>query len=163
MVSLRHMNLVAVLSRHDGRLLWSYSQDLEAQHDPTSLANGNVLIFDNGATRKWSRVIEVDPQTKEVVWHYTPRGKEEFYSNGRGLAQRFPNGNTMVVSSNEGRAFEITPEGEVVWEYWPDYEYNGRRVPFRMHRLEGAAARAVLQRIGADAVDEHAYTEPAQQ
>jgi hypothetical protein len=27
------------------------------------------------------------------------------------------NGNTLIVESDNGRAFEVTPEKEIVWEY----------------------------------------------
>jgi hypothetical protein len=32
-------------------------------------------------------------------------------------AARLPNGNTLVSESDSGRAFELTPEKEIVWEY----------------------------------------------
>ena len=34
-----------------------------------------------------------------------------------GNAQRLPNGNTLVCESSYGRFFEVTQEGEIVWEY----------------------------------------------
>ena len=33
------------------------------------------------------------------------------------VAQRLPNGNTLVCESSYGRFFEVTQEGEIVWEY----------------------------------------------
>jgi hypothetical protein len=35
--------------------------------------------------------------------------------------QRLPNGNTLVNEGNFGRFFEVSPEGEVVWEYVNPY------------------------------------------
>ncbi len=32
-------------------------------------------------------------------------------------AQRLANGNTFICESAFGRLFEVTPEGETVWEY----------------------------------------------
>ena len=40
-----------------------------------------------------------------------------FYTPFMGNAQRLPNGNTHVTESSTGRLFEVTPAGEVVWEY----------------------------------------------
>ena len=37
---------------------------------PTMLASGNVLVFDNGVWRGYSRVIEMEPATSEIVWSY---------------------------------------------------------------------------------------------
>lgn len=35
----------------------------------------------------------------------------------QGAAQRLPNGNTLVTSTQQGHLFEVTPAGEVVWEF----------------------------------------------
>ncbi len=40
-----------------------------------------------------------------------------FFSPRMGNAQRLPNGNTLITESSFGRFFEVTREGEVVWEY----------------------------------------------
>jgi len=32
--------------------------------------------------------------------------------------QRLPNGNTLITESTQGRIFEVTPENEIVWEYY---------------------------------------------
>jgi hypothetical protein len=48
------------------------------------------------------------------------------------------NGNTLITESTRGRAFEITPEGEMVWEYLNrDISADGtaRRTIWRMARL----------------------------
>jgi len=104
---------------------------------------GNLLIFDNGgwagygvpnpgspkgiknALRDFSRVIEVNPLTLEIVWQYTPAeagyampyDANRFYSPFISSAQRLPNGNTMITEGSGGRIFEVTAEHELVWEY----------------------------------------------
>ena len=35
----------------------------------------------------------------------------------RGCAQRLPNGNTLVTEANDGHVFEVTTDGDVVWDY----------------------------------------------
>ena len=42
-----------------------------------------------------------------------------------------PNGNTLITDSMTGRAFEVTPEGETVWEY---FDSRIRRRNFRVER-----------------------------
>ena len=74
---------------------------LAQQHDPRPLPNGNVLIFDNGTHRRdhpatFSRVIEVDPRTSEIVWQYTDQSLFEFFSPYISGAQRLANGNTLI-------------------------------------------------------------------
>jgi hypothetical protein len=65
-----------------------------------------------------------------------------------GGAQRLHNGNTLVTEANFGRLFEITPTGEVVWEYinpyfapYPDaaaraYLPGENNAIFRAHRYQ---------------------------
>ena len=38
-----------------------------------------------------------------------------------GTTKRLPNGNTLITESNNGRAFEVTPAGEIVWEFFNPY------------------------------------------
>lgn len=92
------------------------------QHAPVPLANGHILAFDNGNFRTgghvaFSRVVDIDPATNEVVWAYTDPMVSSFYTPYMGNAQRLPNGNTHITESATGRLFEVTREGEVVWEY----------------------------------------------
>jgi hypothetical protein len=59
-------------------------------------------------------VLEIDPVTLQLVWSYTnPR----FFSTNISGAQRLPNGNTLITAGAGGRLFEVTPRGEIVWEY----------------------------------------------
>ena len=48
-----------------------------------------------------------------------------FYTDIMGKHQWLPNGNLLITESRQGRAFEINPQGEVVWEYM---NYVDRRV-----------------------------------
>ena len=90
--------------------------------------DGDLLIYDNGGiagfpieVRWYSRILEVDPASCQVVWQYnsTKNGKtaQAFFSNSRGSAQRLPNGNTLISEPIWLRIFEVTPDGEIVWEY----------------------------------------------
>ncbi len=127
---------------------------------------GNILIFDNGgwggygapnpaaphgvkcATRDWSRILEINPVSFEVVWKYTPAeagfivpmDANRFYSPFISSAQRLPNGNTMITEGSDGRLFEVTKDYEIVWEYISPYwgkgglnmnmVYRAYRVPY---------------------------------
>ena len=102
---------------------------------------GNILIFDNGGplpgdlykdtqAHAWSRVIEFDPITKKIVWEYSAPtqkvgggnfGYRFFFSPFISIAQRLPNGNTMITEGACSRIFEVTTEGEIVWEYRNPY------------------------------------------
>ena len=69
----------------------------------------------------YSRVIEVDRVTKEIVWEYRDDPPHAFFSAYISGAQRLPNGNTLITEGAYGRIFEVTPELEVVWEYINPY------------------------------------------
>jgi hypothetical protein len=38
--------------------------------------------------------------------------------------QRLPNGNTFSLDCHKGRLFEVTPYGEIVWEYISPYAWG---------------------------------------
>jgi uncharacterized protein (UPF0248 family) len=123
LASYRPTSTVIRISRKTGKILWKLgSPTVAGQHAPTLLGNGNVLIFDNGPHRlddavPYSRVIEVNPATNEIVWKYQDKPTWNFFSPRMGFAQRLPNGNTLITESSFGRVFEVTKEGEIVWEY----------------------------------------------
>lgn len=100
---------------------------------------GNVLVFDNGGLagfgplmpglppywpnkyRSFTRVIEFNPRTLEVEWEYevpeATAGERKFFSWYIGGAQRLLNGNTLITDGANGRVFEVTKTGKVVWEF----------------------------------------------
>ncbi|MEJ6548240.1 aryl-sulfate sulfotransferase [Corynebacterium sp. USCH3] len=113
---------------------------ISGQHNPHIIAEdlpgaGNLLIFDNQGGAGYppvalgiypgSRVLEVDPLTRQIVWQYTAEdsGRQpwEFFSAFVSNAQRLPNGNTLVTEGMHGRIFQVTPTGRIVWEYVSPY------------------------------------------
>jgi hypothetical protein len=122
---------------------------------------GNILTFDNGgqagygipnpgaptgnnnAIRGYSRVLEFDPITLEIVWRYTareagfPMDMYRFYSHYISGAQRLANGNTLVTEGAGGRLFEVTSNHEIVWEYISPYfgKEKNRNMVYRGYRL----------------------------
>ncbi len=53
--------------------------------------------------------------SNQIVWMY--HTTDGFNSHHGSAVQRLPNGNTMVQLARVGRLLEITPDGDVVWEY----------------------------------------------
>jgi hypothetical protein len=64
-----------------------------------------------------SRILEIDPATQAIVWSYDGCTGPRFDSNIRGIQQQLANGNLLVTEATGGRVFEITREGQIVWEY----------------------------------------------
>ena len=161
--SFRHLNNLMVVDRTTGAVKWRWGTwELGHQHNPTMLAGGNVLVLDNGYHRMppydmrttvsaegYSRVLEVSMATGEIEWEYRADPPTSFWSHVCSSAQKLPNGNTLVCESSSGRIFEITAEGDVVWEFTsPFYEridrygltnlvYKARRYGFDYEGLRG--------------------------
>jgi Arylsulfotransferase (ASST) len=123
LVGFRNISTVVMIERASGNIVWELGPPpLAQQHDPRPLANGNILIFDNGTHRRdhpatFSRVIEVDPRTGTIVWEYVDQSLFNFFSPYISGAQRLANGNTLICEGVHGRLFEVTPDKAVVWEY----------------------------------------------
>jgi hypothetical protein len=109
-----------------------------AQHTATQLANGNVLVFDDGSgllagdlcvdpadpdgpphDRPQSRVAEYALDTSDgtatLVWSYTPAG---WYSWFMGSARRLDNGDTLIGWAADTRALaqEVGRHGDALWQ-----------------------------------------------
>ncbi len=108
---------MAVVNPRDKRVEWALSGLWQAQHEPVLLPNGRLLVFDNLGVAGASRVLEFDPLTQKVEWQYAGTPDAPFASWKLGAAQRLPNGNTLITESTAGRAFEVTREGRIVWEF----------------------------------------------
>jgi len=143
-VSFRVISTVVIIDRKTGKISWKLgAPPLSGQHAPAPLANGNLLLFDNGPHRldhpmPFSRVIEVDLKSKQIVWKYQERRESDFFSPRISNAQRLPNGNTLICEGDFGRIFEVTLDGELVWEYVNPYFGAGPTGPnnrvFRAYR-----------------------------
>jgi hypothetical protein len=126
-VSFRTISTVIIIERKTGQIIWKLgAPPLCGQHAPTPLPNGNILLFDNGPHRldhplPFSRVIEIEPATKRIVWKYQEKRESDFFSPRISNAQRLPNGNTLICEGDFGRLFEVTRGGELVWEYVNPY------------------------------------------
>ncbi|NNE42602.1 MAG: hypothetical protein HKN12_00200, partial [Gemmatimonadetes bacterium] len=117
-VSFNRISVMGVVDLDGPELVWSMAGISSRNHDPTFLKNGNMLYFDNsGSPDGMSRVVEIDPFTQEVVWAYTGDEENGFYSECCGTNYRLPNGNTLIAETGAGRAFEVTPDQEIVWEF----------------------------------------------
>jgi hypothetical protein len=144
MLSFNTISKVIMIDRASGDVTWRLKPETtRSQHNPTMLANGNILLFDNGNGRNYSRVIEIEPNSQDIVWEYTANPRDAFYSMNISGAQRLPNGNTLICEGRSARFFEVTPEKDIVWEYISPFvvEHLGQnsRAVFRAHRYAGGS------------------------
>ena len=122
------------------RELPSIIDQISGQHDPHIIPEGlagagNLLMFDNQGEAGFpsarlkifpgSRALEIDPVKQQIVWEYTGSDSDApewtFYSSFISDARRLPNGNTFINEGMNGRFFQVTPAGEIVWEYVSPY------------------------------------------
>ena len=133
LVSCLKTDTIAVLDLDEEKAVWARRDGWKAQHQPTFLPDGSMLVFDNQGDPSGNgttRVIELDPATGEVAWTYAGLENDPLETRSCGSNQRLPNGNTLITESDNGRALEVTPEGETVWEYVNPHRAgeNGRLV-----------------------------------
>ena len=147
MISCQYISQIYIIDKATGDIKWRWGRGIVSfQHNPSMLDNGNILLFDNGRWRSWtpqsSRVIEVNPSTRQIEWEYKTENPNDFFSALMGSCERLPNGNTLICEALRGRIFEVTASCELVWEYISPF-YDWHRDPlvhgrnnyiFRAHR-----------------------------
>lgn len=118
LTSMLNIDAVAVVDLEQEKVIWARTGTFDKQHDPKILENGNLMLFDNNRRTGRSRVIEFDPNDMSVVWMYRGTKEAPFYSKTCGVAQRLSNKNTLITESDNGRAFEVTPDKKIVWQFY---------------------------------------------
>ena len=126
-MSLRNTSGIIGVDRETQEIVWQKKwPDVAQQHCPVVTTEGTIIVFCNGNIRPpgvhHSRIVEYDLATEELVWSYVDDMPSSFFSPYMGSVQRLWNGNTFICESAFGRLFEVTSEGETVWEYViPDF------------------------------------------
>lgn len=131
-------------------------RELFHQHDvqwilPGLPGEGNLLIFNNGdVPRQYTTVVEITPDMnangsynlsddapygpEDLAWEYNPTDEERFFSFFISGAQRLANGNTLVNQGAGGHMREVTPSGDIVWDYSYKNEVDAPHMIFRAYR-----------------------------
>ena len=123
------------------------------QHDvqwvPENLPGaGHLTLFNNNIEDpggNYSAVLELAPPVDETgaylvpeeepfgpsapVWSYVAPDKVSFHSFFISGAHRLANGHTFITAGRQGRFFEVTSSGEIVWEHWTPYAGDGEANP----------------------------------
>lgn len=133
----------------------SHKRDLYYPHDARwsddTSRDSSITIFNNGSRkheREFSSVLEVMPplqadgtygfadnafESAQIVWSYDG----DFFAQNMSAAQVLPDNNMLILDSPQGRIFEITREGVLVWEYInPKYADTDDRPTNRMFRAD---------------------------
>lgn len=107
--------------------------------------SGNLTLFDNNIplgrdSLRYSAALEIKPYVgseghyelldnkrygpKEPTWKYVAKDTMSFHAPYVSGVQRMKNGNTFINEGPKGRFFEVTPEGEIVWEFLNHFRGN---------------------------------------
>jgi hypothetical protein len=116
--SSRSLSLIFVIDLELEEVVWAHRGEYRKQHDPRLVAGSGLLLFDNAGKKNASRIVEFDLSTMQPRWTYAGSPDHAFLSKTLGAAHRLPNGNTLVTESEGGRAFELSVDQEIVWEFY---------------------------------------------
>ncbi|MDQ7821915.1 MAG: arylsulfotransferase family protein [Candidatus Eremiobacteraeota bacterium] len=150
LISSRQLNNVAILDPQKNRLKWRWGEkEVLNVHSPFLTEDNHLLLFDNGdRDRQYSRILEIDPLSRKIVYEYKSADPEEFFSTAGGAVQKLGNGNLLITETNRGKVFEITPRKKIVWEFFnPDIEGGRRSTLFRMTRLSPELSKKLMEKV----------------
>jgi hypothetical protein len=113
-------NRVIVVNQQD-HIIWQYGQagvtgsgpnELNTPVFAIQLPSRNIMVVDQGN----NRVIEIDRNSKHIVWSYGPKSGPGALNNPNS-AELLPNGHILIGDENNNRIIEIARDGTIVWEY----------------------------------------------
>jgi hypothetical protein len=167
--SSRYTSSLFKLDRDSGDVLWRLGEDgdfaFEGEHATPwflqaharqLLPGGGVLLYDNGAVdeREWSRAVEYavdeDTMTASIAWEYPGElAEDDWFTFAWGDADRLENGNTLICAGtlvgrqSQSRLFEVTAEGDKVWQVLLSVndeeelagDYMAQRIPVLLEEL----------------------------
>ncbi len=116
LISLRNINLVAVLDRQSHRLKWWSHGPWIRQHDPDFLPDGWISVYNNNTGRGRSEIVKIHPGTRRLTSDLHD-GNARFYAPWMGKHQYLPGGNVLIVAPSEGRVLVTSPRGDLVFEF----------------------------------------------
>lgn len=122
LVSLRNINTVFVFNRYTRKMRFICSGWFVRQHDPDFMDGNRFSVLDNNsigpeAFGHQSRIVIVSARERAAKVFFEGDESAPFYTDIMGKHQWLPTGNLLITEAKKGRAFEITPDGRVVWEY----------------------------------------------
>jgi hypothetical protein len=129
MVSLRNINTILVFNADSKIVKYASIGSVVRQHDPDFLDGNTISVFDNNNLSSAargdhpddpalsSRIVVIDARTDETKVVFQGSLDAPFFTDIMGRHENLPNGNVMLTEARRGRAFEITSDGQLAWEY----------------------------------------------
>ena len=122
MVSMRNISTIVVFDPETEKIKFRVTGTVNHQHDPDFVDGNTITVFDNNpysfnGEMLHSRIVEIKAPGGEQRVVFKGTADTPFYTNIMGMHQHLPNGDILITESKGGRAIEISPQGEIVWEF----------------------------------------------
>jgi hypothetical protein len=140
LVSMAMLDTIALIDMERGVTRWWQQGPFGMQHEPRPTLGAEIMLFNNFAAPGRSSVLRLDPKTQRVTHEYPGPADQPLHSKRSGRVQMLPNGNTLVVETDRGRALEVSEQGVVVWEFHSPYRVGPSR--------DRVASLYSLERVG---------------
>ena len=147
LLCMRELNTIVVIDAVQAKVRWWWgTEELSGPHQPSVMPDGRILVFDNGLNARRTRLIIVDPNTRKVVWNWSADPPGSFFCPLAGGCERLANGNLLVTNSPAGGAFELTMDGQIVWQMTlPVSVYGQERGRVSIYRMSAVKADVIAQ------------------
>jgi hypothetical protein len=126
LISLRNIDLVAVIDPESKKIKWWSQGPWRHQHDPDFTVDGRISVYDNNPGRGRSEILVIDPATRNVS-NPLLNSAFAFYSRWLGMHQYLPDGSLLLLSAEEGRSVVLGQNGNKLFEFNNviSEDYNG--------------------------------------
>lgn len=179
LLSCRHLDEVIKINRSTGAIIWRMGGSrsrgnqfrfvndtvdgffgFSHQHTVERLADGSILLFDNGNLRQnpWSRAVvyRIDEQAKTATRTWQYRRPADVFTRSKGSATRLDNGNILIGwgTNDVGLLLsEVSPQGTLQAEVYatPGAPFSTYRVLKVQHGMTGQ--QRVLTQAGVFSFD----------
>jgi len=99
----------------------SYAMEINGCLDASTNYTGSYVNPPDAGYYSWTPGHNTDKSVRllsnQIVWFWYSKANHGMFSHIGSSVQRLANTNTLICSDTEGHIIEVTPSGEVVWEY----------------------------------------------
>lgn len=161
LVSLGSTDSMVVIDRATGEIVWSFREkDYYGMiHSARLTPDGLIVYFKNHAPgqannvsqdefHERSEVAMIGPGDTKPRWSFAADSPDVFYSHPFGHVEPLPNGDFLVTDNPwGGRAFELTREKKIVWEWTVSPIEGGRPKIYQVIRVPKGPVQELLSAL----------------